>query len=190
MAVAQINPDYQVLVSVEEIEALDAAFDNKVKGEHMSYEDLLLYYKDRTYEGEGLKLKSVLSGNFTPKKLGLKNTNRNSKVLDVIQCYKNRIQNTLDSTKKVKVSKDLERFFENGVYGSQDTWYIHVSTDGGNIPLGPFKTVNQASSVKSSIDSYRKGDSLSINDAKIVLKSNRIHPKIIELLTNTFPDQE
>ena len=191
MSIACINPDWSILVSQEEIEAIDNKFDNKrEKGEYVSYEDLLRHYGNRSYDKEGQKLKSILSGKFTPTILGLKNTNRNSKVGDVAVCYKNRIDYTISTLKKEKDFKDIEQFLEDGIYGNRDTWYIHIITDGGNIPLGPFKSVSQASNVKECIAQYRRGKSNTINPAKIVMKTNRIHPSIISLVSNIFPDQE
>lgn len=60
-----------------------------------------------------MKLKGVLSGKFTPRSLGLKNTDRNSKVSDVVLCYRNRFDHTLKTLIK---DKETKNFSESGIH--------------------------------------------------------------------------
>lgn len=189
MALSTINTDYSIIISQDEITYIDASMDKMSETAQYGYEDLLKYYGTKEYKREGTKLKSLLSGKYTPTKLGLKTINRNSKVDEVITLYRNRCQYTIDllvRNKKEYIDKSLSM---RGIYGVGRKWFITLTHNKYDISIGPLKSSNHASTITDNIDDYIAGKVPSIQKTRLILNTTNIHPMILCLLDTIYPDR-
>lgn len=190
MILACTNADYRILVSEKEIQKLDSLFDKRVDTfENESYQDLLSYYSKKSYKCKGKLLKSVLSGEFSCRSLGMQNINSTSTVDKVIETYVERLKYTLDYIKLGKEHDEHSQFYMAGVFGYSKNWYTNLMTDAGIIPLGPFKTGDQALLAKQCVEDYRTGIKDDIQPLLIMLKSVGINPKFKSVLVDIFPNK-
>lgn len=189
IASVEIDPDHMILVSEDEIHTLDAKFDNIGSVDNNNYEDLLRHYMDRSYDKAGMKLKSVMTGRFSPRTLGLRNVDSKSNVSDVITCYRERMRNTLLSISARRHTQDIGSLSREGVYGYSDKWFIYIDTDGGYISVGPLKNEKQATNMKYHIEAYRSGLCNTISAVRNIMRINRVHPSIRGIIDGIFPDQ-
>jgi hypothetical protein len=94
-------------------------------------------YKDYSFTGKGTKLKAVMTGDFSPSKLGMATKSiASANVAYITQLYTARIAYTIQMRQREDKERQEQQMKSEGI-GSKESFNLRLSS--GLINIGPFK---------------------------------------------------